>query len=57
VRRLPIVDGDKLTGIVTLDDLLAAIALQLKELADTAARRPRRPAPPAPERSVGAAYS
>ena len=36
VRRIPIVDDDgKLTGIVTLDDLVATIGEQLDNVADT----------------------
>jgi len=43
VRRAPVIDrADGLVGIVTLDDLLPAIAQQLKELAATAAPEPRR---------------
>jgi CBS domain-containing protein len=43
VRRAPVVDASgALVGIVTLDDLLPAIAEQLRELAATAA--PKRPA-------------
>lgn len=36
VRRIPIVDeNDELTGIVTLDDLIATIGEQLDNIADT----------------------
>lgn len=36
IRRIPIVDEDgKLTGIVTLDDLVATIGEQLENVADT----------------------
>jgi CBS domain-containing protein len=43
VRRAPVIDRVAgLVGIVTLDDLLPAIAQQLKELAATAAPEPRR---------------
>jgi CBS domain-containing protein len=43
VRRAPVIDGTgALLGIVTLDDLLPAIAEQLKELAETAAPDTRR---------------
>jgi len=43
VRRAPVIDRVKgLVGIVTLDDLLPAIAQQLKELAATAAPESRR---------------
>jgi CBS domain-containing protein len=42
VRRAPVIDGTgALVGIVTLDDLLPAIAQQLKELAETAAPETR----------------
>lgn len=36
VRRIPVVDDDgKLTGIVTLDDLVATIGEQLENISDT----------------------
>ena len=36
VRRIPVVDDNgKLTGIVTLDDLIATIGEQLDNVADT----------------------
>ena len=42
VRRLPVVDRDGiLVGIVTLDDLLARLSLQLGALAELAARSRR----------------
>jgi CBS domain-containing protein len=34
VRRLPVVDGDDLAGIVTLDDLVVLLAGELSGLAD-----------------------
>ena len=33
VRRMPVVDGDDLTGIVTLDDLTVLLSGELQELA------------------------
>lgn len=49
VRRAPVVDGaGRLLGIVTLDDLLPAVARELGELAaliGTQARRERTPTP------------
>lgn len=43
VRRLPTVDGDgQLVGIVTVDDLLEALAEQLSELARIVAREQSR---------------
>jgi CBS domain-containing protein len=43
VRRAPVIDASgKLVGIITLDDLLPAIAQQLKELADMAVPKPGR---------------
>jgi CBS domain-containing protein len=56
VRRAPVIDGaGTLIGIVTLDDLLPAIAQQLTELADTVAPRTRRLTHPAPEKAAGTA--
>ena len=46
-----------LVGIVTLDDLLPAIAQELKELADNSCAELRRRAQRAPERVSGAACS
>jgi CBS domain-containing protein len=57
VRRAPVVDRTgALVGIVTLDDLLPAIAQQLKELADTAAPEPKSHTYTPPE-ATPAAYS
>ncbi len=42
VRRAPVIDGSgALLGVVTLDDLLPAIAEQIRELAETAMPRHR----------------
>lgn len=58
VRRAPVVDrAGTLIGIVTLDDLLLAIAQQLQELADTITPEPRRAARTTPGRTASAAYS
>ena len=58
VRRAPVVDrAGTLVGIVTLDDLLPAIAQQLQELADTVTPQPRRHAHTTPARAGGTAYS
>ncbi|HYX74616.1 MAG TPA: CBS domain-containing protein [Steroidobacteraceae bacterium] len=55
VRRAPVIDAARaLVGIVTLDDLLPAIARELKELAETVAPEPRR-APYAPPEGTRAA--
>jgi len=46
VRRAPVLDGSgALIGIVTLDDLLPAIARELSELADLMGSQSRRAAP------------
>ena len=42
IRRLPVTDGDELTGIVTADDLTALIADEEQQLASTI--RAQRPA-------------
>ncbi len=56
VRRAPVIDGSgALVGVVTLDDLLPAIAQQLMELAETAMPQPRRPIASTPGRTAGAA--
>ena len=58
VRRAPVIDNaGALVGIVTLDDLLPAIAQELKELADNSCAELRRRAQRAPERVSGAACS
>lgn len=58
VRRAPVIDGaGNLVGILTIDDLVPAIAQQLKELAETVTPRPRRYAGAAPESTAGAAHS
>jgi CBS domain-containing protein len=50
VRRAPVIDaGGALIGIVTLDDLLPAIAQQVRELADTVTPQHRRRPYPVPE--------
>jgi CBS domain-containing protein len=55
VRRAPVIDGaGALVGMVTLDDLLPAIAQQLRELADTAAPDPAHLAHLNPEKAAGA---
>jgi CBS domain-containing protein len=52
VRRAPVIDSvGALVGVVTLDDLLPAIAQQLQELADTVTPQPSRLAYPAPEKA------
>ena len=37
VRRIPVMDGDRLVGIVTLDDFVALLAEELGSLADVIA--------------------
>ena len=50
VRRAPVIDAEgALVGIVTLDDLLPAIAQQVSELADTVTPRQRQRPCPVPE--------
>lgn len=50
VRRAPVIDATgALVGIVTLDDLLPAIARQVRELADTVTPQHRRRPYPLPE--------
>ena len=58
VRRAPVIDcAGVLVGILTLDDLLPAIAKQLQELAETVTPQRKGCAAAAPEIPAAAAYS
>lgn len=48
IRRIPLVEGERVVGIVTLDDLLLDEAAPLRDLAAIVQRQIAEPGPPAP---------